>query len=307
MTKFNKKIYITGSSGFVGANLSDYLKKYTQFSICHLNLRKQNISKLELDSDSTIIHLAGIAHDMKKTSDADKYFEINTELTKNIFDIFLQSAATNFIFMSSVKAVADKVSGILTEDSVSNPQTPYGQSKLQAENYILKFSTPEKRVFILRPCMIHGPGNKGNLNLLYNFVKKGIPYPLAAFENKRSYLSISNLNFIINNLIINPDVPGGVYNLSDDEPFSTNAVIQLFNDAMGKKSRLWKISPIIIKVIASLGDKLKLPLNSEKLKKLTENYIVSNKKIKDVLKISRLPVSSAEGLKITIDSFLQDK
>ena len=83
--------------------------------------------------------------------------------------------------------------GILTEDTIPNPKTHYGISKLQAENYILDQKLPEgKRVYILRPCMIHGPGNKGNLNLLYTLVKKGFPWPLGAFENQRSFLSIDN-------------------------------------------------------------------------------------------------------------------
>ncbi|HEY4197059.1 MAG TPA: nucleoside-diphosphate-sugar epimerase, partial [Mucilaginibacter sp.] len=119
--------------------------------------------------------------------------------------------------------------------------------------------------------------------------------------------SVANLSFIINKLIINSDVPGGIYNLSDDESLSTNTVIQLLNESVGKKCRLLKINRSAINTIAVLGDKFKLPLNSERLKKLTESYMVSNKKIKSALKISRLPVSSAEGLKITFKSFIQDK
>jgi nucleoside-diphosphate-sugar epimerase len=89
------------------------------------------------------------------------------------------------------------VEGVLTEEVEPKPLTHYGKSKLMAEEYIL--SQPlsvGKSYYILRPCMIHGPGNKGNLNLLYQIVQKGIPYPLAAFENKRSFLSIENLCFI---------------------------------------------------------------------------------------------------------------
>ena len=67
--------------------------------------------------------------------------------------------------------------------------------------------------------MIHGPGNKGNLNLLYSFVKKGIPYPFGRYENKRSFVSIDNLCFVIKELIENKNITSGVYNISDEPDF----------------------------------------------------------------------------------------
>lgn len=89
-----------------------------------------------------------------------------------MFDKFLVSNIRDFSF-SSVKAVADTVDNVLDEELIAKPLTAYGRSKREAEEYILNQTLPEgKRLFIIRPCMIHGPGNKGNLNLLYNVVKK---------------------------------------------------------------------------------------------------------------------------------------
>ena len=194
-------ILITGSSGFVGQNLTPYLQD-NRFLVTPLSLRGQHwISNLPLRIDA-IIHLAGKAHDTSNTSDATAYFEINTELTKALFMVFLKSDARDFIYFSSVKATADTISDVLTESNYSQPLTPYGQSKLKAEEFILNQTLPiGKRLIILRPCMIHGPGNKGNLNLLYKFVAKGIPYPLAAFENKRSFLSIENLCYAVKEIL----------------------------------------------------------------------------------------------------------
>jgi nucleoside-diphosphate-sugar epimerase len=155
--------------------------------------------------------------------------------------------------------------------------------------------------------MIHGPGNKGNLNLLYKFVQKGIPYPLAGFDNRRSFLSVGNLCFIIQQLISCADIPGGVYNIADDEPLSTNEVFGIIAETSGLKTKLWKISPGLIKFAARAGDKLHLPLNSERLKKLVESYVVSNEKIKKALGKTTLPLSSVEGLKSTISSFRELK
>lgn len=293
-------IIITGATGFVGKNLSKFLKEKGHH-ISPLSLRK--VWKLDQNAEA-IIHLAGKAHDTKNTSAEKEYFEINTELTKKLFKEFLNTTAQDFIYFSSVKATADTVEGFLDESHTSNPQTPYGKSKLLAEEFLLSQKLPEnKRLFIIRPCMIHGPGNKGNLNLLYKFVQKGIPYPLAAFENKRSFLSIDNLNFLILEMLSNKNVGSGIYNFADDEVLSTNELVKLIANTSGKKEKLWKISSKLISATAKMGDVMKLPLNSERLKKLTENYWVSNQKIKNALGIAKLPVSASEGLEKTIKSF----
>ena len=281
-----------------------------------------------------IIHLAGKAHDTKNQSASQVYFDINTGLTQKIFDFFLESSAKKFIFFSSVKAVADSVVGdVLTEDVIPTPVGPYGESKIAAENYIkesfiLPTTSPEyllplnspvnqgrttsgedenvrysdKRVYILRPCMIHGPGNKGNLNLLYNVVKKGIPWPLGDFENKRSFTSIDNLCYVVEGLLTK-DVASGIYHMGDDEALSTNELIALMCEAMGKEPHIWKMNRKMMEGCADLGTLLHLPLNTERLRKLTENYVVSNEKIKLALGIDRMPVRAADGIMKTIRSF----
>ncbi len=294
------KILITGASGFVAKNLKYYLSN--TFDIVQYSVRFKPNQIIEI-SENVIIHLAGKAHDLKKVSQPQEYYEANFELTKQLFDSFLLSKASVFIFMSTVKAVADEAEGIITEETNSSPKTHYGISKLQAENYILNQKIPNgKRVYILRPCMIHGPGNKGNLNLLYKIVSKNIPWPLGAFYNKRSFCSIDNLLFFIKELIEREDIPSGIYNLADDEPLSTNELISLIAESQNRKPNVWKIPKGFIEGLAKLGDVLHLPLNTERLQKLTDSYIVSNQKIKDAIG-KTLPVSSRDGLLKTFKSF----
>lgn len=301
------KVIITGASGFVGQNLIKSLS-HNKMDSQPISMRNENWKQdLSIDSDA-IIHLAGKAHDIANTSSANDYFAVNTDLTISLFDAFLQSEIKDFFYFSSVKAVADTVEGILNEDVEGNPLTPYGESKWKAEQYLQSQKIPAgKRLFIIRPCMIHGPGNKGNLNLLYKIVEKGIPWPLTNFENQRSFLSIANLNYLINAMLINPSIPSGVYNFADDAALSTNTLITLMNEAIGKKPRLLRIPKGLIVSVAKVGDVLHLPLNSEKLKKLSESYVVSNQKIKAALGITSLPISSSEGILQTINSFKHTK
>jgi nucleoside-diphosphate-sugar epimerase len=192
---------------------------------------------------------------------------------------------------------------VLKEDIVPNPKTHYEIAKQMAESYILRHNLPEgKRVYILRPCMIHGPGNKGSLNLLYQFVAKGLPWTLGAFENQRSFLSIENLCFVIQELLKNETIPSGIYNVADDDSLSTNELIQLLGNSLGKASTIWKLSPKMIHTLAKAGDVLHLPLNSERLHKLTESYVVSNEKIVKAIG-APLPVLTNEGLIKTFKSF----
>lgn len=291
---------MTGATGFVGSNLVKYLVD-NRNNITILT-RGQLQNKINLGNADVVIHLAGKAHDLKKISDPSEYFDVNFDLTKRVFDAFLASQARKFIFLSSVKAVADSVDGVLTEDHFPNPKSAYGKSKLLAEQYIEENGkVGGKTYFILRPCMIHGPGNKGNLNLLYKFVKSGFPYPLAKFENRRSYLGIENLQFIINQLI-KKDIYSNVFNIADDGFISTNDIVRLISNHQKKSPMLWCLPKGFVHLVAKIGDAIHLPLDSERLQKLTESYMVDNSKIKRELDIE-LPNNIRESLIYTVKSF----
>ena len=306
------KILITGIHGFVGSNLVVALREnHTIYGVDIIAPIKEGVSFTfnwdDLDAGQVpevdaIIHLAGKAHDTKDRAAADVYFKVNSGLTTKIYDYFLKSSAQKFIFFSTAKAAADKVEGVLTEDVTPLPAGPYGESKIKAEEYILSHPAPGKYVYILRPCMIHGPGNKGNLNLLYNVVRKGIPWPLGAFENRRTFTSIDNLSFVISGLLTK-DVPSGIYNMGDDEALSTNELIEVICESLSKKARIWKLPKELMNGVAKVGGWLHLPLNPERLRKLTENYISSNAKIKKALGIERMPQEAREGLRRTLAAF----
>ena len=311
-----KTILITGANGFVGSNL--YRSLVQDYRLLGVDITTRGkfppldiYGWEELDSIphcSAIIHLAGKAHDTSNTTRGEEYFEVNVGLTRKIFDYFLQSQAEKFIFFSSVKAVADAVKDdVLTEEAIPDPRTPYGRSKLAAEEYINKSAVSSQQsavrsIYILRPVMIHGPGNKGNLNLLYNVVRKSIPWPLGAFDNRRSYASIGNVSFVIRQLLERPVEPG-IYQVADDEPVSTNDLIRLIARSLNHRPKILRLPPGLIRALARTGDLLHLPLNSERLKKLTESYVVSNAKLKAALGIEKMPVDARAGLEAALRSF----
>lgn len=283
-------VYITGITGFIGQNLSQYLGE----SIVGVNLRQS--AALSLQKGDALVHLAGKAHDLKNTSEAADYFTVNTALTAQVFDQFLASPASVFVFLSSIKALEGQQAKV----------SAYSQSKYQAEQYILSKIIPEgKRVYILRPVMVHGPGNKGNLNLLFGLVKKLGIWPLAAFENQRSFVSVENLCFIIQEIIRNPLLPSGTYTVADPKTFSTNELVHMAGEALGKKVWFLKLPKKLVRLAAALGSIFGLPLNTDRLEKLTENAVFDGAEIVKLLG-KPLPLEAQAGFEKTFKSFFKN-
>ena len=284
------KILITGAYGFVGTNLCKYL--VSKGHECHaLDIpaaKRDDVPYVsfytwdELDKlpvVDAVVHLAGKAHDLKKVASEQSYFDINVGLTEKIF---AAAKTTRFIYFSSSKADANG--------------NAYGRSKLAAEQFL------NGRAIVLRPAMIHGPGNKGNLNLLWGIARRGLPWPLAAFENKRSFTSIGNICAAVEALAERGT--NGIYPIADDEMISTNRLIELIAETCGKRAKLWRVPKGVMRMVAKIGDVLHLPLNTERIVKLTEDSFVNNSHLKSQLGWKLMPIRAEEGLRRTLRSFL---
>lgn len=294
-------IAIFGHTGFIGKNLCNYLSDLKR-EVKGISIRDQHWRHEALKS-VTWINLVGKAHDHKGKATEQDYYEVNLGLTKNIFKAFLVSQATLFIHVSSLAALEEVESiSTLTETESCRPVSWYGKSKRAAEEWLLQQELPaSKKIIILRPPMIHGADDKGNLGLLYKFILKGIPYPLASFNNKRSFISITNFCFFTDQIISNQRyISSGIYHVADDEAVSTNQIISVIQTVTGKAVLTLALPKFIIISIAKFGDLFPFPLNSMRLKKMTGNLMVSNAKIKAALGIKELPLNAIEGLTKTI-------
>ena len=290
----NMTILITGAYGFVGTNLCRYLSEKGHECIA-LDIPKakrddvpysefhtwDELDGIDFSKIDAIVHLAGKAHDLKKVSDPQSYFDINVGLTERIFNAS-DGKVPRFIYFSSSKA--------------ADADTPYGKSKLAAEQFL------NGRAIVLRPAMIHGPGNKGNLNLLWGIARRGFPWPLAAFENKRSFTSIGNICAAVEALCERGE--NGIYPIADDEMLSTNRLIELMAETCGRKPRLWRLPKGLMRFAARIGDILHLPLNTERLGKLTEDSFVDNAALKAHLGWSQMPIRAEDGMRETLKSFI---
>jgi nucleoside-diphosphate-sugar epimerase len=288
------KVLISGLNGFLGSNLQRHRLSSHDFKYLSRTDILDSDYKIDKNID-VIIHLAGKAHDLKNNVEFSDYNFSNYKLTKLLYDKFLKSSCKKFIFMSTVKACCDESNDLLTENIDCQPSTFYGKSKLKAENYIIN-NINNRTVYILRPTMIYGSSFKGNLNLLYKFCKLRLPWPLYNYENKRSYCSVMNLSFIINKLIDSKNIPYGIYNVCDDDLISTNQLVFTISKALNYEIKMLKIPRFFIDFFVKAGDFFKLPINSSNFNKLTGNFMVSNKKIKNAFGLDEMPLKTLDGI-----------
>lgn len=292
-------VSILGATGFIGKNLLVHIPN-TQ----GISLRNQHWQK-NVGGD-VWINLVGKAHDHKGQAKEQDFYYANVELTQQIFEEFLKSDAKLLIHVSSVAAVEEFESAkALTEDDKNSSFSIYGKTKWEAEKWLLEQKLPEdKKLIILRPPMVHGEGDKGSLGLLYGLISKGIPYPLASFDNQRSFISIDNFCFFITEIVEQyKKLESGIYHISDDEVVSTKQIIEIIEKVENKKTPKLSLPKFLVIALAKFGDIIPIPLNTKRLKKMIGNLTVSNQKIKTALGIEKLPLTAKEGLEKTIRSF----
>ena len=230
-----KSILLTGSNGYLGSSFINQYKNKHSFE--KFSLLNQKIEDINFDNIDIVLHCAALVH-QKVEHPYEKYHEINVEYPVKLAKLAKQNGVKQFVFISTI-AVYGEEKEKLDENTICNPITPYGKSKLEAEKELLKLNDNNFVVSIIRPPMVYGKNAPGNIDSLIKLVKKLPIIPLGGIENKRSFISIQNLCHMIDEIITQQK--SGIFLASDDEPLSTSRLIELIAKNLNEKIYLIKI------------------------------------------------------------------
>ncbi len=230
-------ILVTGASGFIGKHFQKSNKEKYNIKTC--SLRTKNWVKQTFEEVDCILHLAGIAH-QKNITAQDIYRKVNTDLTIELAKNAKENGIKHFIFMSSVKVYGDSYSKqTLNINSETIPTDAYGISKLEAEKELSLMNDVNFKVSIVRTPVVYGPQAKGNMLTLMKHIYKGTPLPLGDIDNKRSLVSIDNLNEMLNRIIdLKAD---GIFIAGDDHAISTSQLINYIVRGLNVKANIFKL------------------------------------------------------------------
>lgn len=203
-----------------------------------------------------VVHLAGLAHapvggrDMRR-----RLREVNVLATARLAEAAARAGVRDFVFMSSIKAVADRSGATpLAEQDAPAPQDCYGVAKLAGERRLwrLQRQSTSMRLIVLRPPLVYGAGVRANFAALARIAACGLPLPLAAVRNRRSLLYVGNLASAVLRCLERVDVPSGTFHLGDAAPVSTPELLRALAQARGASARLFAVPPPLLEAAARL-------------------------------------------------------
>ena len=200
------KVAVTGARGFIGRHLTPFLTERSHI-VASLNrddwdLTSQTTPARLLDGCDAVVHLAAHVHVRGRPSD-DQFistmFETNVRGTEVLARTAADAGVTRLVFLSSAAVYGPRAGGqAVDEASALRPDTPYGQSKLAAEEALRIISAETGLATVaLRPPLVYGPGAPGNFRTLVRLVSRGLPVPSGALVARRATISVTNLCHLI--------------------------------------------------------------------------------------------------------------
>lgn len=277
MENKKKTLMITGASGFIGTNFIERYK--AKYNIVPVDLLKMKPEEIEFKDVDTVLHLAALVHQMNGVP-REKYFEVNTELTRKIAEAAKKNKVKHFVFYSTVKVYGYdgdlyNHNFILNEYSPCNPTNdPYGESKWEAEKILREMESNDFIVSVIRPPMVYGKGVKGNMESLIKLVKKLPILPFNYTKNRRSFVNIDNL-LHLTSLVIDKEKEG-IFLPLDEKSLSLKEMIEGIEEGLKiKRIKIPMIQPffwILTKIKPNIMVRLYGSLqfdNSETRKKLS--------------------------------------
>jgi len=194
-----KRILITGAGSYIGGAFRTYMGRFLDgYETAAVSLRGEDWRAYDFSKFDVVLHTVGLAHVKETRRNAPLYYRINRDLAVETAEKARAGGVRQFIYLSSM-GVYGMDEGVITPDTVPQPKSSYGKSKLEAEERLRELETQDFRVAILRPPMVYGPGCKGNYQALVKLAKL---LPVCPdYENRRSMVSIENLCVFIKRAI----------------------------------------------------------------------------------------------------------
>lgn len=297
------RVLVTGANGFVGRHVCEQLTR-TGWNAWGLvrrqkqhdngqshsivgNLHDPAALSAALRGTRWVIHLAGRAHVLRESSPDPllEFRRVNVTGTSVLLDKAINARVSHFIFVSSVAAVTSMSARAVDEDTPEAPDTPYGVSKLEAENVVREKCTRAGiRFTILRPPMVYGPGMKGNPLRLFRAIDRGLPLPLGGIGNRRSSVYVGNLALAIATVLTADGAIDELFLVGDSAPMSSAEFAQKAARALGRKPRLIPVPVPLLRGMAAVADRvgaiIPLPLNSSTVDRLTGSLAVDWSKLR---------------------------
>ena len=273
-----KNVLVTGAGGFIGFSLCRYLAAHDCNVYAVLRDERQlydlgskvtaividdlcnvdNWEKMLSDVD-TVVHLAGYVHERAGNLSEQARLQctrLNVDVTRKLANAAASAGVKRFLYVSSVKVHGESSdqNESVTEFIDLFPEGSYAKSKLAAEGILRDVeSSSDMEAVIVRPPLVYGPGVKANFLRLMKLVEKGIPLPLAAVNNRRSFIYLENLVDMLALSIVHPAAAGETFLVSDSEGVSTPVLINMLADGLGVTPRLFPISVQVMQVLAAVG------------------------------------------------------
>lgn len=237
-----KKILITGANSYIGISFENWLKQYPlDYQVDTIDMIGDGWKEKDFSEYDSVFHVAGIAHVKETPKNKDLFYRVNRDLAINVAQKAKEAGTKQFVFLSSMSVYGIE-SGSINLETIPNPKSHYGISKLQAELNIQKLSDSLFKVAIVRPPMIYGKGCKGNYSTLANFAQKLPLFP--DIDNQRSMLYIENLCIFIK-AIIDEQATGLIFP-QNPEYVCTSQMLKSIAEAHNRKIAMVRfLNPLI--------------------------------------------------------------